>query len=69
MELKIKKQFLEYSIGGGKLKLVKLKDLPENKWKQYYDMGFKEFFSIVKTKVVEPEIIEKNNNIEDDFNK
>jgi methylmalonyl-CoA mutase cobalamin-binding subunit len=70
MELKIKKEYLDYSIGGGKMKVVKLKNLPENKWKEYYDMGFKKFFTVVKK--VEPvieTIVEENKDIENDTNK
>lgn len=48
MDLKIKKEFLEYSIGGGKLKVVKLKNLPVSKYKTYYDMGFSKFFTVIK---------------------
>jgi hypothetical protein len=68
MNLKIKKEYLEYSIGGGKLKTLKLKNIPESQWETYYDMGFKKFFTVLKPVVVEP-IVEENNNIEDDINK
>lgn len=70
MDLKIKKEFLEWSIGGGKLKTIKLKNLPENKWKEYYDMGFKKFFTVIKKvePVIEP-VIEENKDIENDTDK
>lgn len=60
MELRIKPEYLNASIGGGHLRLIKLKNLPVNKYKKYWDMGFTEYFYIV-----EPEI-EKEEQQQDD---
>jgi hypothetical protein len=47
MVLKIKEKYLEYSIGGGKVKLIKFKNLPENEYQKYFNSGFKDFFEVV----------------------
>jgi hypothetical protein len=44
MELKIKEKYLEYSIGGGKVKAVKLKNLNPRHYEIYFNMGYSEFF-------------------------
>ena len=67
MELKIKKEYLEWAIGGGTLRPIKLKNLPENKYKLYYDMGFKKYFVVVKKDPVVK--VEENKDIENDTNK
>ena len=53
MELKIKEQYLEYSIGGGKVKQVKLKNLNPHEYTKYYNTGFKEFFVSDSKEIVE----------------
>lgn len=50
MKLSIKKEYLEWSIGGGRLKTFKLKNLPKSEYQKYYDLGFSEFFEVVKKK-------------------
>ena len=79
MELKIKEQYLEYSIGGGKVKSTKLKNLNPRHYEKYFNMGYAEFFEDLTTpnKVIdELPIIEEDvflndikiENIEDDIN-
>jgi hypothetical protein len=47
MNLKVKEQYMEYSIGGGSVKSVKLKNLNPLQYEKYYNMGFKDFFEII----------------------
>ena len=67
MILRIKKEYLSWSVGGGSFKEVKLSNLPKSKWQELYDLGFKEFFE-VETPIEVETIIEKND-IEDDTDK
>jgi hypothetical protein len=57
MKLKIKEQYLEWSIGGGRVKNIKLKDIKEKDYPKYYDNGFQSFFEVIeepkKKKVIE----------------
>lgn len=66
MKLKLKEQYLEYSIGGGLMKATKLKNLKESEYIKYYNSGFQSFFEVIeepkKKKVIEK--IEEDN----DFN-
>ena len=52
MMLKIKEEYLEYSIGGGKVKLTKLKNLNQNQYEKYFNMGFKDFFEIIEEEII-----------------
>lgn len=84
MKLKIKDKYLDYSIGGGSLKTIKLIDIDPLLYEKYYNNGFSEFFekekknlTIKDNKVIEElmDIIEekledeKNIKKEDDINK
>ena len=51
MKLRIKEEYLTYSIGGGRMPKTKLHDIPEELYQKYYDMGYSEFFEVVKEKV------------------
>ena len=57
MELKIKEQYLEYSIGGGKIKSIKLKNLQPNRYEYFYNNGFSEFFDVIKEEEIKEEEI------------
>ena len=50
MKLKVKEEYLEYSIGGGRLKKMKLHNIPTELYQKYYDMGFQEFFEVEEEK-------------------
>lgn len=84
MKLKIKEEYLDYSIGGGLLKTIKLIDIDPLLYEEYYNNGFSEFFekekksSIIKNNEVIEELMdiiedkledEKNIKKEDDINK
>ena len=47
MMLKIKEEYLEYSIGGGKVKLTKFKNLNPNQYETYFNSGYSEFFEVI----------------------
>ena len=64
MEIKIKEQYLEYSIGGGKVKEVKLKNLNPRHYERYFNNGYSEFFEYIKES---NEIIDKLPTIEEDM--
>lgn len=53
MELRLKEEFLEYSIKTKTImKPTKLKNIPENKYKGLYENGYSEFFEVIKPKKV-----------------
>ncbi|MFY8170052.1 MAG: hypothetical protein ACOVK2_02930 [Candidatus Fonsibacter sp.] len=66
MELKVKEEYLEYSIGGGKMKSTKLKNILPEQYEYFYNNGFEEFFNVIVEDVIE-EIIITEDIIEDDF--
>lgn len=75
MKLKIKEEYKEYSIGGGRVNTIKLKNMDPSLYEFYYKNGYKEFFEEVNTNIpkkgkssLEP-IKGENNDIEDDTNK
>lgn len=47
MELRVKEEFLLYSIGGGKVKKIRLDNMPPELYLKYYNLGYKEFFEVV----------------------
>jgi hypothetical protein len=44
MSWKIKQEFLEYSIGGGSKKIMKLKDFDETQYEKLISEGYGDFF-------------------------
>jgi hypothetical protein len=78
MRLKLKPEYLEFSIGGGKTIKRKLKNIDPSEFEKLYNLGYKEFFEEVDTKpskkqkeVLEPLKIDNkiDFNIEDDTDK
>ena len=67
MELKIKEQYLEYSIGGGKIKSIKLKNLQPNRYEYFYNNGFSEFFDVIKEEEIKEEEITYTTIDEEEF--
>lgn len=72
MELRIKEEYLEWSIGGGRVGKTKLKNIPADTYEKLYREGFKEFFYEVKptpSKVEESPLEDKKKGKKDnDFN-
>ena len=70
MKLKIKEEYKEWSIGGGRNRPLKLKNLDPSLWEYYYLNGYSEFFEevIVEKKETKKEI-SNNKDIENDINK
>lgn len=76
MELKIKEEYLEFSIGGGKVKQVKLKNLNPYEYEKYYNLGFRDYFTNLnkiddKVIVIEEDMLLEDikiEDIEDDIN-
>jgi hypothetical protein len=64
MELKIKEQYLEYSIGGGKVKSTKLKNLNPRQYERYFNSGYADFFEVLTTP---NDIIDELPTIEEDM--
>jgi hypothetical protein len=64
MELKIKEQYLEYSIGGGKVKATKLKNLNPNQYERYFNSGYDDFFEVL---TAQNEIVDELPTIEEDM--
>jgi len=64
MELKIKEQYLEYSIGGGKVKSTKLKNLNPRHYERYFNSGYADFFEVLTTS---NEIVDELPIIEEDM--
>jgi len=48
MKLKLKKEYLNYSISGGKSKRVYFRDLNPDKYEDYYKSGYADFFDVEK---------------------
>lgn len=76
MKLKLRPEFLEYAIGGGKTIKRKLKNIDPSEFEALYNAGYKDFFEVVEDKplkkikeVVEPIIIENKDIDLDDTNK
>ena len=73
MKLKLKPEYLVYSIGGGRTIKKRLKNVHPSEFEALYNAGYSEFFEVIDEKpkkVVKDEIIEKeNNNDIDDTNK
>lgn len=74
IKLKLKREYLNHSVGGGKFKKRKFCDVHESEFQKYFNAGFTEFFEVVEEKplkkekpVLKEEI--KENNIENDSNK
>jgi len=70
MKLKIKDEYKEWSIGGGRNRPLKLTNLDPSLWEYYYLNGYSEFFEevIVEKKEIKNEI-SNNKDIENDINK
>lgn len=49
MKLRIKEEYIEYSLGGSKLKTRRLQDIPESQYERYNTL-FPEFFEVVEDK-------------------
>jgi len=47
MKLRVKEEFLHYSIGGGRMKKIRLDNLPPELYEKYYNLGYKDFFEVV----------------------
>ena len=76
MKLKLKPEFLEYAIGGGKLVKRKLKNIHPSEFERLYNLGYKDFFEVSEDKtlkkvkdVVEPIKIENKDIDLDDTDK
>ena len=63
MKLRIKEEYKEFSIGGGRLKKIKLKNLDPSLYQSLYDNGYSEFFYEEKP-VKKTIIVEKEDNTE-----
>lgn len=50
MSWKIKQEFLEYSIGGGNKKIMKLKDFDETQYSALIEAGYGDFFEEAEKK-------------------
>lgn len=50
MKLRVKEEFLLYSIGGGKMKKMRLDNIPPELYEKYYNLGYKDFFEVVEDK-------------------
>jgi hypothetical protein len=61
MKLKVKEEFLKYSIGGGKMTKIRLDNMPPELYEKYYNLGYTEFFEVVEYKPLK----KKNNDSED----
>ena len=48
MKLKLKKEYLNYSIGANKSKRVYFRDLEPEKYEYYYNSGYADFFDVEK---------------------
>jgi hypothetical protein len=59
MRLTIKEEYLEYSIGGGKMKAIKLRNLPVGLYQKYYDLGYTQFFNVEE--ITKKKTYDKNN--------
>ena len=64
--LKVKEEYLEYSIGGGKIKSTKLKNLNPSQYELYYNKGFKYFFEIIEEEELNNDTIELDYIYEDE---
>lgn len=53
MELKVKEEYLEYSIGGGDMKVTQLKNIIPEHYDYFYNNGFSEFFIVIENKKIE----------------
>lgn len=71
--MELKKEWSEISIGGGRTKTRKIKDMTEAEKENLYDNGFQDFFvEIIESVEIIDDFTEeeiKKNDIEDDFNK
>jgi hypothetical protein len=70
MKLKLKREYLEHSIGGGKLIKRKFKNIHADEYEYYWNLGYTEYFIVEKekAKAKEIELIEEKE-IEDDTDK
>ncbi len=50
MKLKLKNDYLHYSIGGGNLRNIKLSDISPEDYIKWYNLGYTEFFYVVDDK-------------------
>lgn len=67
MELKVKEEYLEYSIGGGKMKSTKLKNILPEQYEYFYNNGFSEFFNVIEEEVIIEEEVNYTKEVEEEF--
>lgn len=65
MELKIKEEYLEYSIGGGKMKSTKLKNMIPEQYEYFYNNGFEKFFNIIEDIIIEEDFFNEEDTTEE----
>ena len=50
MRLRIKPEYIDYSVGGSKMKQRRLQDIPESQYERYYKL-FPGFFEVIEEDV------------------
>lgn len=61
MKLRIKEQYKDWGLGGGKLGKIKLENLHPSLYQKYYDLGWADFFEVVKPEKKEEKIKTEDN--------
>ena len=69
MKLTIKKEYLNCSVGGGKLKNINISDIKPEDYISLYKSGYSFIFDIKKEKEVQKEASDEKINDLDDTNK
>ena len=64
-KLKLKREYLNWSIGGGKLKKRKFCDIHESEFPMYWNAGFTEFFEVIEEKPIKKEKTPEIEKLED----
>jgi hypothetical protein len=67
MQLRLKQEYLEWSIGGGSMKTIKVKDIKPRDYEKYYKIDSR-FFEMIEEVIEKPKKTKKIEIEEDDFN-
>jgi hypothetical protein len=67
MKLRIKEEYIEYSVGGTGLKKIRLQDIPEAQYNRYYNL-FPGFFEVIEEEKKTKKVASKSKKKDDKNN-